>query len=360
VPRAVSTSAITAVAGALLFLVLDAGPRAAQTPQAAAPAPPNITAVRGITVGHFTLAERPTGCTVILAPPAGAVGAVDVRGGAPGTAETDLLAPDNTVERVNAIVLSGGSAFGIDARQGVMTFLSERKIGYSTSARPVPIVPTAILFDLNIGGRPDITPDRDCGYKAASAAKAGAIDEGSVGAGAGATVGKMLGGGRAMKGGIGSASLVTSQGLVVAAIVAVNAVGSVIDPRTGKPIAGMRTADGKGLEDPFAIVRRGVIQPAPAREATTIGVIATNACLTKSQALKVAEMGHDGMARTIVPSHTPSDGDTLFALATCERQGDANVGTIGSLAAEAVGDAIMRAVRTAKGLPGFPAASDIR
>jgi L-aminopeptidase/D-esterase-like protein len=170
----------------------------------------------------------------------------------------------------------------------------------------------------------------------------------------------MLGGGRAMKVGVGSAVLITTDGLMVGALVAVNAAGSVIDPRTAKPVAGMRTADGRSLEDPFALVRRGVLQAAPARENTTIGVIVTNARLTKAQALKVAEMGHDGMARAIVPSHTPSDGDTLFTLATGERTGDPNIGTIGALAAEVVTDAILRAVRSARGLPGYPAVSDLR
>lgn len=320
----------------------------------------NITTVPGITVGHVTLTERPTGCTVIMAPPNGAVGGVDVRGGAPGTVETDLLSPNNIVERVNAIVLSGGSAFGLAARDGVMTFLDEKKVGYRTGAGPVPIVPGAILYDLGIGGRPEIRPKADCGYKAAAAAKAGEIEEGNVGAGAGATVGKMMGGGRAMKGGIGSSALVMSDGLIVGAIVAVNAVGSVIDPRTGKPVAGVRTADGKGLEDPFAIVRRGAVQPGPAREATTIGVIATNARLTKAQALKIAQMAHDGFARAIVPSHTPSDGDTIFVLATGDLAAEPNVGSIGALAAEAMADAIIRAVRAARSIPGYPAAGDIK
>jgi L-aminopeptidase/D-esterase-like protein len=328
--------------------------------QSPVPAPPRaITAVPGIRVGHHTLTERPTGCTVVLAAN-GAVGGVDVRGGAPGTAETDLLSPENTVDRVNAIVLSGGSAFGLDARSGVMKFLRERKIGYPTGAGPVPIVPAAILYDLNVGGRPDIVPSADCGYQAAEAARSGDVPEGNVGAGAGATLGKLLGPGRAMKGGVGSAAISTAEGLIVGAIVAVNAVGSVVDPRTGRAIAGVRTPDGRALEDPFALVRRGVTQQGPAREATTIGVIATNARLSKAQARKVAEMGHDGLARAIVPSHTPADGDTLFVMATGERAGEANVGTIGALAAEAVSDAILRAVRAARGLPGFPAAGDIR
>jgi L-aminopeptidase/D-esterase-like protein len=352
-------------ARAAFLLLVAATPGVATGRQASSPAAPqtppanNITAVPGITVGHFTLSERPTGCTVILAAN-GATGGVDVRGGAPGTAETDLLAPDNTVEKVNAIVLSGGSAWGLDARSGVMKFLGEKKVGYRTAGGPVPIVPAAILYDLTIGGSPEIRPGPECGYRAAAAARAGQIEEGNVGAGAGATVGKTMGGNRAMKGGIGSAALVTSDGLIVAAIVAVNAAGSVVDPRTGRPVAGVRTADGRALDDPFALVRRGVIQPAPARENTTIGVIATNARLTKAQAMKVAEMGHDGMARAIVPSHTPGDGDTLFTLATGDRAGDPNVGAIGALAAEAVADAILRAVRAARGLPGYPAAADIR
>lgn len=331
----------------------------AAIPPQTAPVPSGITAVPGIRVGHKTLAERPTGCTVILAD-AGTVGAVDVRGGAPGTRETDLLSPENTVNRVDAIVLSGGSAFGLDAAGGVMKFLSEKKIGYPTAGGPVPIVPAAILYDLTVGGRPEVRPDAACGYAAAAAATTGDIENGSVGAGAGATVGKMMGGQRAMKGGIGSVSLRTSDGLIVGAIVAVNAAGSIVDPRTGKPVAGVRTADGKGLEDPFSLVLRGAILPGNGRENTTIGVIATNARLTKAQALKVAEMAHDGMARAIVPSHTPSDGDTLFALATGQLAGEPNVGAIGALAAEAVTHAILRAVRTARGLPGYPAASDIR
>jgi L-aminopeptidase/D-esterase-like protein len=324
----------------------------AQTPAA------SITAVPGVRVGHFTLSERPTGCTVVLLPP-GTVGGVDVRGGAPGTRETDVLAPDNTVEMVNAVVLAGGSAFGLDAATGVMKFLEEKKIGYPVGNLVVPIVPAAILFDLNVGGRPEIRPDASCGYQAASHASAGPIEDGSVGAGAGATVGKFAGGGRAMKGGIGSTSLTTSDGLIVGAIVAVNAVGTVIDPRTAKPVAGVRSADGKSLEDPFALVRRGVLQVSRLLENTSIGVVVTNAKLTKAQARRVAEMAHDGLARAIVPAHTPADGDTLFAMGTGSLGRDANVSVIGQLAAEAVSDAILRAVRSAKGLPGFPSATEL-
>lgn len=325
----------------------------------AAPAPDDITAVAGITVGHAVRAERPTGCTVVLAA-RGAIGAVDVRGGAPGTVETDLLAPGRTVERVHAVVLSGGSAFGLDTRTGVVRYLEEKQIGFRTAAGPVPIVPGAILFDLMVGGRPEIRPGAECGYAAARSAASGPIAEGSVGAGAGATVGKLLGHERAMKGGIGSAALRTDDGLVVGAIVAVNAVGSVVDPRTGRPVAGVRTADGRALEDAFALARRGATLAAPAREHTTIGVVATNARLTRAQAQRVAVMAHDGLARAIVPSHTPADGDVLFVLATGDLARDVDAGAAGALAAEAVTDAILRAVRAARGLPGYPASAEIR
>jgi len=320
---------------------------------------PQITAVEGIAVGHHTLRERPTGCTVVLAG-GSAVGAVDVRGGAPGTRETDLLSPENTVDEVHAVVLAGGSAFGLDAAGGVMRFLAERKIGYATTAGPVPIVPAAIIFDLPIGGRPDVRPDAACGYEAARSAHRGRLEEGTIGAGAGATVGKLLGRERAMKGGVGSAALTTPDGLVVGALVVVNAVGSVIDPRSGRVVAGARTPDGRGLENPFDLVRRGVPPPGPARDHTTIGVVATNARLTKAQARKVAEMAHDGIARAVVPSHTPADGDALFVLATGRLGRDPHPGVVGSLAAEAVSDAILRAVRLARGVPGYPAVSDLR
>ena len=319
----------------------------------------NITAIDGIAVGHHTLSSRPTGCTVVLVE-AGAVGAVDVRGGSPGTRETDLLDPRNLVSEVHAVVLAGGSAFGLDAASGVMRYLAERGVGFRTSGGPVPIVPAAILYDLQVGDRPEIRPDAQCGYDAARAARRGEVAEGSVGAGAGATVGKMLGQDRAMKGGIGSAALRTPRGLVVGAIVAVNAVGSVIDPRTGQPVAGVRAEGGRRLEDPFVLVRRGLDVPPSWRENTTIGVVATNARLTKAEAERVAAMAQAGIARALVPAHTPSDGDALFTLATGTYTGSADVGAIGSLAAEAVSDAILRAVRLAQGLPGYPSVTDLR
>ena len=320
---------------------------------------PGITAVTGVRVGQAEMPGRPTGCTVVLAPP-NTVGAVDVRGGAPGTRETDVLAPDNTVSIVNAIVLSGGSAYGLDSATGVVKYLAEHGVGYRVGSNVVPIVPAAILYDLDVGGHPEIRPDATCGYRAASSASPGPVAEGSVGAGAGATVGKSAGPARAMKGGLGTAALRGPAGLVVGAIVAVNAVGTVIDPRTGHAVAGVRTPDGKALADPFALIRGGGSTRSSSMANTTIGVVATNARLTKGTALRVAEMAHDGLARAIVPSHTPSDGDTLFVLATGELTSDANVGAVGALAAEAVSDAILRAVRLAKGLPGLPAASDIK
>jgi L-aminopeptidase/D-esterase-like protein len=318
--------------------------------------------VEGVKVGHHTLAERPTGCTVILTE-GGATAGVDVRGGAPGTRETDLLDPSNSVPQVHAIVLSGGSAFGLDTASGVMRYLEEKGIGYDTRVARVPIVPAAILFDLGFGGKPGVRPGPDCGHQAAKAATGGPVAEGNVGAGAGATVGKMGGPERSMKAGIGTASITLPDGLTVAAIVAVNAVGDVIDPATGQVVAGVRTEDGKALADVRKLVRKGELgarlRTPRAAENTTIGVVATNAVLTKAQARKVAQMAHDGFARALSPAHTPADGDTVFALATGARAGEANVSLIGALAAEVMADAIVRAARQAEGLLGVPAARDL-
>jgi L-aminopeptidase/D-esterase-like protein len=335
------------------------------------PSPSNkgLTAVDGIKVGHFTLTERPTGCTVILADGDGAVGGVSQRGGAPGTRETNLLDPLNMVDRVNAIVLSGGSAFGLDAAQGVVRYLDEHNIGYKTAAGVVPIVPAAILFDLGFGGDAKIRPTADCGYKAATAASDAPVQEGNVGAGAGATVGKMGGvvehagypPGRRMpmKAGIGSAAISLPNGLVVAAIVAVNAVGDIIDPETGKVVAGSRNPDNT-LADVRRLLRQGEIGTRPrAGENTTIGVVATNAKLTKNDVNRVALMADDGFARAINPSHTMGDGDTVFALATGRWSGEANVTLVGALAAEAMADAIVRAATQATTSAGLPAARDM-
>lgn len=318
-----------------------------------------LTAVDGIKVGHETLAARPTGCTVVLFE-RGAVAGVDVRGSAPGTRETDLLNPVNTVEQVHAIVLSGGSAFGLDAASGVMRLLEERGIGFETGAGRVPIVPAAVLFDLNVGNDPRIRPGADCGYRAAATASSGPVAEGNVGAGAGATVGKLAGRERAMKGGIGSAAVALPDGLVVAALVAVNSAGDVIDPASGQVVAGVRTEDGRGLADVRRLIRSGLVTSARLGESTTLGVVATNARLTKAQATKIAQMAHDGMARAIAPVHTPIDGDTIFAVATGARAEPADVLTIGALAADAVAEAVVRAVRAATGIAGYPAVRDLR
>jgi L-aminopeptidase/D-esterase-like protein len=321
-----------------------------------------LTAVAGLKVGQFTLSERPTGCTVILVEGSGATGGVSQRGGAPGTRETDLLDPLNMVDRVNAIVLSGGSAYGLDAAQGTVRFLEEKGVGWRVgSAGVVPIVPAAILFDLGFGGSPKVRPTADCGYKAAAAATDATVQEGNVGAGAGATVGKM-GGGGAMKAGVGSAARVMPNGLVVAAIVAVNAAGDVIDPETGRVVAGARSRDGKTLADTRQLLRSGALSQAtapPAGRNTTIAVVATNARLDKAQVSRVALMADDGLARAIAPSHTLGDGDTVFSLATGRFTGDANVSVIGALAADVLAEAIVRAAVFARSSGGLPAARDL-
>jgi L-aminopeptidase/D-esterase-like protein len=329
-------------------LVLAAQPR---------PANATLTAVAGIKVGHYTLKERPTGCTVILAE-AGATAAVDVRGAAPATRETDLLSPVNTVQIAHAIVLSGGSAFGLDSASGVMRYLEEKKIGFEFGRAHVPIVPGAALFDLQVGDG-TIRPGAPCGYQAAMSASAAPVAEGNVGAGAGATIGKAAGLARAMKGGIGSASISMPDGLVVAALVAVNAFGDVVDPSTGAVVAGARTADGKALADARKLLRTGDVKFATGQN-TTLGVVATNARLTKTQAKRVAEMAHDGFSRAIAPSHTPVDGDSIFALATGAKTGPADAGLVGALAADVVAGAIVRAATQAAGIPGFPAARDLK
>ena len=316
-----------------------------------------ITAVPGVKVGHHTLADRPTGCTVVLVE-AGAVAGVDVRGGGPATRETDLLDPVNSVQQVHAIALSGGSAFGLDAAGGVMRFLEERGIGFPTPVARVrvPIVPAASLFDLFLGDA-KVRPTAECGYRAAAAATDGLVVEGDVGAGAGATVGKLAGAGRAMKAGIGTAAIVLDNGIVIGALVAVNAIGDVIDPVTGRVVAGTRTQDGRGLADARVLMRQGAgTGLIGGGQHTTLGVIATNAVLTKPQVTKVAQMAHDGLARAIYPSHMPFDGDTLFALATGTHAGPVELGALGALAADVVAEAIVRAATQSTGLPGLPSA----
>jgi len=322
----------------------------------------SITAVRGILCGHHTDTRRPTGCTVILAPQ-GAVAGVDVRGAAPGTRETELLSPLNSVEKVHAVLLAGGSAFGLDAAGGVMRWLEERGIGVQVGPARVPIVPAAILFDLWVGDA-SIRPDAAAGYAACGAASDAPVPEGNVGAGTGASVGKLFGIDRAMRGGIGSASI-TVDGVTVAALVAVNAIGDVIDPRSGTPIAGARSADGKHLLGTMAALQRGEPPNGPKPgTATTLGIVATDAVLTKAQANKLAQMAHDGFARSINPVHTMGDGDTIFALATGALGRSANLTLLGALGAEVTAVAVQRAVRAARSLQlpsglQLPAACDL-
>jgi L-aminopeptidase/D-esterase-like protein len=285
---------------------------------------------------------------VVLCPKDGAVGGVDQRGGSPGTRETDLLRPMHLVQRVHAVLLSGGSAFGLDAAGGVVHWLEEQGIGYDTGVARVPIVPAAILNDLKVG-RADVRPDAAMGYAACQAAGEGPVAEGSVGAGTGCTVGTILGHGRASKAGLGTASVDLGGGLVVGAIVAVNAFGDVVDPRSGQILAGARVLRGEGFADTLATMKGLVgkaISRIGSRNQTVIGVVATNARLTKEGANKVAQMAHDGLARAVRPAHTLFDGDTLFALATGQKQGDVNL--VGAFAAEVVAEAIVRAVKTAK------------
>lgn len=319
-----------------------------------------LTDVPGIKVGQAQDDRALTGCTVVLAE-AGAVGGVDVRGSAPGTRETDLLRPGTLVERAHAVLLTGGSAYGLDAAAGVVRYLAEREIGFRVAAGVVPIVPAAVLFDLGIGDG-TVRPDPEMAYRACLAARSDGVDQGNVGAGAGASVGKALGIERAMKAGLGSASERLLGGVVVGAIVALNAWGHVIDPDTGGILAGPRDRDTGFPIDTLTLLRRGLPKrPFPTEEPpgnTVISLVATNARLTKEQVNKVAQMAHAGLARVVVPCHSLFDGDALFALATGQKRADVTV--IGSFAAEAVRRAAIRAVLHARSAGGLPAAGDFR
>lgn len=320
-----------------------------------------ITDVPGIEVGQAQNDEALTGVTVVLCRK-GATGGVDVRGSAPGTRETDVLDPVNLVDKVHAVTLAGGSAFGLDAASGVVRWLEEQGIGFNTGAARVPIVPAAILYDLAVG-RADVRPDAAMGYAAASAVHSGSVVEGNAGAGTGASVGKIFGMAGAMKAGLGTASIAIGGGVVVGALVAVNAFGDVVDPETGEIIAGARPVKmgpvKLGGEKRFADTLH-VMQSFPGRQImrlaagrnTVIGVVAANVKFTKAEATKMAQMAHDGLARTIRPAHTMLDGDTIFALATGGRHGD--VSTVGAYAAEALSQAILRAVQTAGPAGGLP------
>jgi L-aminopeptidase/D-esterase-like protein len=324
----------------------------------------SITDIPGLKVGHAQNDEALTGCTIILCED-GAVAGVDQRGGAPGTRETDLLKPSHLVNHVHAIVLSGGSAFGLDSATGVMRYLEQQDIGFNVQVARVPIVPAAILFDLGIGDA-HIRPDAEMGYQACVNASTERPAEGNVGAGTGATVGKVFGMGQAMKSGIGTASVDIGRGVVVGAIVAVNAFGDIINPITGKIIAGARSKKIGPLRigapgyfaDTLEVMKTFIGKTAigfASRENTVIGCIATNAAFTKEEITKIAQMAHNGLTRTIRPANTMLDGDTIFALSLGKKQVDVNI--VGAFAAEVLASAILNAVNTAKSVGGLPAAS---
>ncbi len=315
-----------------------------------------ITDVPGIRVGHATDPTGLTGCTVVLCEK-GAVGGVDQRGGAPGTRETDLLRPLHLVQKVHAVLLAGGSAFGLAAADGVMRYLEEQGVGFDARVARVPIVPAAILFDLDLGDS-DVRPDAAMGHAACQAASDGPVTEGNVGAGTGATVGKILGTGRAMKSGLGTAAISLGGGLTVGALIAVNPFGDIVDPTTGEILAGARKLRSDELADTLAVMR-GLVGKAILRFAssTVVGVVATNGRLTKEEANKVAQMAQDGIARAVRPAHTMFDGDTLFTLSTGNKRADVNL--IGAYAAEAVAEAIVRAVKAAESAGGLPAWRDL-
>lgn len=320
----------------------------------------DICDVPGIQVGHDTLSDAATGCTVILCERP-ALGSVDVRGGAPATRETDLLSPLCMMREIHAITLSGGSAFGLEAASGVARALEERGVGFDVGVTHVPIVPAASLFDLDIGSS-TIRPDGASGLRALDAAAGGPVAQGSVGAGTGATVGKMGGPTLRVKGGVGSASEPLPDGRIVAALVAVNGVGDIHDPDSGAIVAGARHPSGAGWLN--AASRPAAPQVTPfAGGNTTIGVIATDVALSKAGLAKVAQMAHDGYARAIRPIHTPFDGDAIFALSTAEAEATGNeallLGMVGALAARAMERAIVKAIRAATSLGGVPALRDL-
>lgn len=316
----------------------------------------SLTDIPGLLVGHWTEHEAATGCTVILCPQ-GAVAGVDVRGGAPGTRETDLLDPVCMVQQVHAICLAGGSAYGLAAADGVMRWLEEQGYGFDVRVARVPIVPAAVIFDLAMGNA-QVRPDAAAGYAACTAASAGPVAEGNVGAGTGATVGKLLGYQWATKGGLGTASRVYANGMIIAALAVVNAAGDVVDPTHGQIVAGARAADGNGFANIMhTLTAAGEIGAERwGQRNTTLGVVATNVALTKAGATKVAQIAQNGLARAIRPVHTLIDGDVVFALSLGAQQGDP--GIVGALAADLLSEAIVRAVRAAERLHGVPAARD--
>ena len=313
---------------------------------------PSFTDIPGLTVGHWTDLDAGTGCTVVLCP-AGATAGVDVRGTAPGTRETDLLDPICMVDQVHAILIGGGSAYGLAAADGVMRWLEEHGHGLDVGVAKVPIVPAAILFDLPLG-RPDVRPDAAAGYAACEAAGVGPIAEGCVGAGTGAAAGKIMGFDRATKSGLGTAARKISGGVIVAAIVAANPFGGIVDPTNGTILAGPRKPGG-GFADTVAFGQSVLGQTVRkmAGTNTTLAVVATNARFDKAGCKKIAQMAHDGLARTMRPAHTHFDGDTIFALSSGDKECDLSL--VGAVAADVLAEAVVRAVRAATTLHGIPA-----
>lgn len=318
--------------------------------------PGGLTRISGFAVGHASDFDNITGCTVILCPP-DTLGSIDIRGSAAGTRQIDALLSYHIVNEIQAVLLSGGSAFGLDAGGGVMEFLEERGRGFDVCVTIVPTAPTAVIFDLALGDC-RVRPDKAMGYAACVQADTGPVPEGSVGVGTGASVGKLYGINQAMKGGLGSVCLAGSNGLLVGALVVVNAFGDVRDYATGKIIAGARVAAGShDFADTAAQIRQqGIIRQPYSHPNTTLGVIATNARLTREQAQKVAQMGHNGLARSITPIHTLFDGDMIFVLSKADLDADLHV--IGLLGEEALRLAVDRAIKTAHGLGGLPAYRD--
>lgn len=311
-----------------------------------------VTSIPGLTVGHWTDGEAATGCTVVLCPE-GAVAGIDVRGTSPGTRETDLLHPVCRIRQVHAVVLAGGSAYGLAAADGVMRWLEERGHGHRIAGQVVPIVPAAVLFDLTVG-RSDVRPTAEAGYAACESASSGPVAQGNVGAGAGAAAGKLLGAVQATKTGLGSAEASLPGGLVVAALVAVNPLGDVIDPDRGTVLAGARTdADSTKFADSWEIaLLQQSLSPADLGANTTLAVVATNARLSKAEATKVAQMAQAGLTRAVRPAHTHFDGDTIFALSYGALQAD--VSLLGAMAAEVLAAAILEGVRSAEPAAGLP------
>ena len=318
----------------------------------------SITDVAGLEAGHYTDRNNATGCTVVICRQ-GAVGGVDVRGGSPGTRETDLLRPVHRVDQLHAVVLSGGSAFGLDAASGVISYLEQEGVGFRVGPAVVPIVSSAILFDLGLITA-EVRPGATEGRLACLAANAAPLEEGSVGAGTGATVAKGRGRAGAVKSGLGCASLRLSSGVVVAAMVVVNAYGGVHDYRSGRLVAGPRREDGRGFDDPMELTLRGTTgDAAPPLTNTTIGLVATDAALTREDANYLASVSHDGLALTIRPCHTDRDGDTMFAMATRRVEGAVDLTALGAAAVEMTATAVLRAVNAATGLGGVPAVSEL-